>query len=109
MSKKSFGKYLALVVSCAFAIACDSHACHDEEGCEEDNNYDFDAALSPNCEPIKVRCHYLDRGNPGKIHDCHELSHEGTDEQCAAELAACLAACPLPDAGQAGAGNDGGS
>ena len=57
-----------------------------------------DAPITGACSEIASACHPYDLGT-GKPHDCHELSHTGADESaCAAERAACLAACS-PSAG----------
>ena len=57
-----------------------------------------DGATPGACSEIASACHPYDLGT-GKPHDCHELSHGGADDAtCAAERAACLAACS-PSAG----------
>lgn len=46
------------------------------------------------CDTILDACHALDTGDPGPIHDCHELAHGATSEQpCLDQKDACLAVC----------------
>jgi hypothetical protein len=82
----------------------------------------------PICYEVVRNCHYADYGEPGEVHDCHALGHEGTEPGCAAQRDRCIDVCakrrlelgidihgkPLVDAGadartDAGSGGDGAS
>lgn len=56
----------------------------------------------PSCQAIIDKCHPLDLGDPGPIHDCHELAHDATDDAtCAAKKAECEKTC-VPGAADSG-------
>lgn len=88
---RSFGApVLASMLGAACAISACSHD-HDD-GETHTSSY-------PSCSAILEACHPLDEGT-GPIHDCHDLSHDGTEETCAPRKAECLAVCvPKVDAG----------
>jgi hypothetical protein len=84
---------VALTTIVGFALA----ACSDDDEHSDDHQ-----AAVPECEAIFDACHRYDDGNPGPIHDCHELGHEGTKEQCVAATENCLELCSAPDGGDGG-------
>ena len=78
-------------------------ACGDEEPANHGSG-----ELSADCEAIMHTCHLVDFGNPGEIHDCHELAHHNNAAACSALRDACIATCAAAsDAGSDGA-TDGG-
>jgi hypothetical protein len=64
----------------------------------------------PSCQAIIDKCHELDVGDPGAIHDCHELAHDAPDDAtCAAKKDECTKACvPAADGGSDAADASGG-
>jgi hypothetical protein len=55
------------------------------------------------CYDLVRWCHNVDDGDPGHIHECHTLGHEGPEEQCISRhdecVEICKAAYPAVDAG----------
>lgn len=85
-------------------LACDDHD-HDDG----DHSHAADAAPHtskyPLCNDITQACHKYDLGDPGVIHDCHELAHGATkNEDCQPRHDECLATCAAAgaDAGDGG-------
>lgn len=69
-------------------------------GCKSsDDDHDHPAdgghvSSYPSCQAIIDKCHPLDVGDPGPIHDCHELAHDAKDDAtCAAKKAECEKTC----------------
>lgn len=83
----------------AFALAaCSFLACSSESGDDDTSSSSSGssghAADYPTCQIISDACHALDTGDPGPVHDCHEVAHGATsDEPCVAKKDECLALC----------------
>lgn len=45
------------------------------------------------CLDLAHGCHYVDFGEPGPIHECHNWGHEGPESMCSAEHDRCLNLC----------------
>jgi len=69
------------------------------------------SAPDPRCAALGELCHEVGL-QPGPLHDCHEVGHEGVAAACAAEFDSCatqcLAARELLEAGEGAGGGAGG-
>jgi hypothetical protein len=82
-------------------------ACGDDHG--HDDGEHSHGELSAECQAIVDACHHKDTGDPGPVHDCHTVGHEGDRDACIAAGtdprfggATCPAVCeaaPTPDGG----------
>ena len=68
------------------AAACGSD---DDDG----NGDSHGGAHEGPCGEIEEKCAPKDDGTDQVIADCHDLGHDGTEEECEAAEAMCLAAC----------------
>lgn len=60
--------------------------------CGDDDPEEEHGAMSPACIDISEACHAADTGS-GPAHDCHEIAHDDVEDDCAAALPGCVAAC----------------
>lgn len=110
--------FLGFLATLAFAACSDSSeptpdqsaadagsaadAAHENEH-EHESDPEGHLTPYPSCQAIMDLCHPLDQGRPGRIHDCHELAMDATDDTaCAARREECIDVCTLgggdPDA-----------
>jgi len=74
------GLAVALLVACSDSHSHDTDAGHDSQ--------------YPTCRIIMDACHELDTGDPGPIHDCHDVAHDAkSDDPCVAKKDECLRTC----------------
>lgn len=82
-------------------------------GCSDDHDHDDNAHADgghtseyPVCKAIIDVCHEVDMGDPGQIHDCHEIAHNAaalkSDAKCVESRDVCVAICSAAH-GDAGA------
>lgn len=90
-------------------------------GCSSDDDHDdgdghggtASHEIPAECQPIRDACHEKDVGE-GRVHECHETSHNGTAADCTPIHDECVQVCneaPFPDAdaGHGGSGGTGGA
>lgn len=61
--------------------------------CSSNDDHHHDSSY-PSCDAIIEACHPVDKGEGGKISECHTLAHEATgDATCAPKKDECVHVC----------------
>lgn len=85
---------LGIIGAAVLTFAACSDSGSDDDGDGHNDGHSMHDMRPAECQSIIDACHSKDDGNPGRINDCHEFGHTGSQADCATAVSdGCITDC----------------